>query len=273
MRKTRRQSHHVGRGARLAAWEGAAARSRARPATIPTVKTRRTSSRRWPHQPATIVCTTCHTKYREKSALAQHAHHDPAGRGRRVRRLPHAEEEHGARLRAHALPPHRLADRHGAGPCATGRSSARSATRTRACPRSSRAWKRGGAKLTTGGRSRTSTVTSTRMRSLRRFRGARRTKRRWRSPCSVKTSARRTRARWRRELTDAYPLVRYYAKYALSKALGAPCPIDVAADAAHVDEETRAWLRTLSGGTARPLPSSLARQERHPTAALTRKRR
>ena len=74
------------------------------------------------------VCVRCHPQYAPAPALAAHAHHDPSGRGRQLHRLPHAEEEHGPRLRADALPPHRAARRSGA-------RRARSAARVRALPR------------------------------------------------------------------------------------------------------------------------------------------
>ena len=90
-------------------------------------------------------------------------------RGRRkLHRLPHAEEEHGPRLRADALPPHRAARRSGA-------RRARPADRVRALPhrQDGRGSGRqdggaGGGESTIARRSRTCTAPSTRARCRRR---------------------------------------------------------------------------------------------------------
>ena len=50
-------------------------------------------------------CTGCHAPLAAPAAAAAHAHHDPAGRGRPLRRLPHAA--HGVRRARHA-PQHRI---------------------------------------------------------------------------------------------------------------------------------------------------------------------
>ena len=102
-----------------------------------------------------MSCATCHDPHAEdRRADLDRAHHDRrqrglrplpsavrvrpragrarpprSGRGRReLHRLPHAEEEHGARLRVDPLPPHRAAERSGA-------RRTRSADRVRAVPR------------------------------------------------------------------------------------------------------------------------------------------
>ena len=75
------------------------------------------------------VCASCHATLATAEGVTR-AHAPRAGRRQRVHRLPHAEEEHGPRLRAVALPPDRIADRRAAR-AATGRSSARCATPTR----------------------------------------------------------------------------------------------------------------------------------------------
>ncbi len=77
---------------------------------------------------ATRVCIRCHAQYAAPAALAAHAHHDPDGAGGSLRRLPHAAQEHGARLRAHPLPPDRPPRRSGA-------RRARPPARVRALPR------------------------------------------------------------------------------------------------------------------------------------------
>ena len=43
-------------------------------------------------------------------------------------------------------------------------------------------------------------------------------------------------------LGDPFPLVRYYAKAALSKINGAPCPVDVEEDAPKVEKDARVWV-------------------------------
>ena len=77
------------------------------------------------------VCVALPPQYAPRAALRAHAHHDPAGAGGELHRLPHAEEEHGPRLRADPLPPHRLARTIRRASSAIARSSARCATPTR----------------------------------------------------------------------------------------------------------------------------------------------
>jgi predicted CXXCH cytochrome family protein len=56
------------------------------------------------------------------------------------------------------------------------------------------------------------------------------------------------------ELTNAYPLVRYYAKQALERITGAPCPVDLNQGDAAIQAQSEAWLKTLLGVTPSPPP-------------------
>ena len=117
---------------------------------------------------------------RRARGAGQHAHHDPNGAGAQLRRVPHAAQEHGARLRAHPLPPDWPPRRSGA-------RRARPSARVRALPR--RQDRRGagdhhGALVGAQVRSRRPGAAlrraSTRSRFRPRSNGAGRTSRRWR---------------------------------------------------------------------------------------------
>ena len=122
-----RQQHQL--AARRATSCSAAARARWRAPTA-TIRTRPSGrdARRAGGARRDGVCMRCHAKYADGGGAAR-AHAPRSGRRRRaLPRVPHAAEEHGARLPAHALPPHRLADE-------TAQGRGRSAARVRALPR------------------------------------------------------------------------------------------------------------------------------------------
>ena len=220
-RRSRRQPHQLGRGARLPARRLRARRCRARPATIPHAGDAHASLRRAAtRRRGTRVCVGCHAQLRgAERRCARTRTTTPAGAGARVPRLPHAAQEHGPRLRAHPLPPHRLADRSGA-------RRGRPAARVRALPRrqaasasSSTRWSAGGASATIARRWRRSTAILERRRCSPRWRAASRTSRR------PRCRARRTRRALRPaaiagQLVHPYPLVRYFARRALERLAG-----------------------------------------------------
>ena len=109
----------------------ARARWRARPATIRTARTAARSSTALAHaRGQRASAPRCHAELRERRRRSRRTRTtSPAGAGGALRRLPHAAQEHGARLRAHALPPHRLARPTRA------RVERRSPARVRALPR------------------------------------------------------------------------------------------------------------------------------------------
>ena len=78
-------------GALLATWP-------ARPATTRTPATNPAHLAELATPAGNGVCLRCHARSADAEALAAHAHHDPDGAGWRVHRLPHAAQEHGARL-------------------------------------------------------------------------------------------------------------------------------------------------------------------------------
>ena len=124
-----------GRGATSSS-AGARARWRAPPATIPTRADAPGALAALATPAGNRVCTNCHAELAAPETPARPRPSRARRRGRLLRRLPHAAQEHGPRRHADALPPHRLAHRSGAGPRGP-------STRVRALPSGGHCWRPG----------------------------------------------------------------------------------------------------------------------------------
>ena len=212
-----------------------------RPATIRTPPIARRARAAGDGRRATRSASRCHAPVRGARG-ARRARPPRSGRGGgELHRLPHAAQEHGARLRAHPLPPHRPARRSGAG-------RARSADRVRALPRRQ-----------DGGRPgrHDGELVGTKVRSRRARRALRQPRRASaRGDADARQGARaggrardaRRRAASRRaipgvarQLVNPFPLVRYYARRALESLRG-PCAVDLDRPTAEIAAAVRACV-------------------------------
>ena len=217
------------------------------------------------------VCVRCHAQYAAPAALAAHAHHDPAGAGGELHRLPHAAQEHGARLRAHPLPPHRLPD----DPARVERDRPLECALCHADKTVGELVAHDGALV--GAQRTIARALATLYGEPRRApaagdarRAARRTSRRSRWRRSARRASTAALPGVARQLVNPFPLVRYYARRALEALRGqAVRRRSRSADAG--DRRGRARLR--AGG----LPRSAARRRRcrakRPRADRRRRRR
>ena len=226
-----------------------------------------------------MSCTTCHDPHAEDRRDKLEALQTPAGnhvctalpralrrargaararaprsgrRGRRLRRVPHAAQEHGARLRAHPLPPHRLADRRGARRAAIARSSARSATPTSVGTLVADMERWWGKRYDRGALARSTAATST---STRCSRPLERGKAHEQAAAMAVLGEKRVEAALApvaRQLVNPIPLVRYYARRALEAIRGTPCAIDLDRPTPEIEAAVRrcvpaAWPPGASG--------------------------
>ena len=261
-RQPGRQLDHLRRGARSAAGRLRAPDVLRRPATIRTAKIDARSWNGWARWPATRVCVRLPRAVRRAGGAGRARAPRSEWRGGELHRLPHAAQEHGARLRAHPLSPHRLARRSGA-------RRARSPAGVRALPcrqdrrgAGRRPWSAGG-----GARyDRAALAVLYGASTCGRFRRRSNARQGARAGGGAGDAGRGADATAAvpavaRQLVNPFPLVRYYARRAL-EALRGPCAVDL--DRRVRDRGCRPQLRSRGvrgrGGRAHgPAPAAPAR--------------
>ena len=270
---TGRQLHHLGRGARLPA-----RRLRAPMACTtchdPHGEDRRDKLERAATPAGNHVCTSCHARYAAPEALRAHAHHDPAGAGGACVALPHAAQEHGPRLSADALPPHRLAHGRGA-------RRARPPARVRALPRRQqrrelvgdmeRLW---GKHYDRAALARSTAAISNANALLATLEHGKPHEQAAAMAVLGEQRVRRGAAADRAPLVNPIPLVRYYARRALDAIRGAPRAVDLDRPTPEIEAAARRCVPAAWPASATPPPATRAgagvRRQRRRLTALAR---
>ncbi len=206
------------------------------------------------------VCVRCHAQYAAPAALASARAPRSERRRRQLRRLPHAAQEHGARLRAHPLPPHRPPRRSGA-------RRARSSARVRALPHRQDAsgswsprWSAGGGAGTIA-RALTALYGSLDARPLPAT--LERGKAHEQAAALATLGAAHVTAAApavARQLVNPFPLVRYYARRALEGLRGQDCAVDLDRPTPEIAAAVRACVpEAFAAGPPSPTGAAPAR--------------